>query len=289
MTDHFYSHFCPVQFPPVRGPAWSPDGRFVATEPFGDPADVIVAPADGSSRAKVVAKGFAATWAPDGTHFAYVRDCEVHVHSISGNSLGAETAAVPGFNYGWLPDGNLLVGGSGSGPSDWTIVDREGRLVRAYGSNAIVPLGGAYVLTRESFRTPGVEAGSSSPDSRLTLTDAAGNVVRVIENGSEAVFSPNRRYLVYGVRPPFQPDATVFILDLAAPTSDPAKLTTVRGFDDQTWSPDSRRMAFIQRNEDGTRQLMVLDTKSLDIAKVADNADNPQWFPDSKRLLFTGR
>ena len=107
-----------------------------------------------------------------------------------------------------------------------------------------------------------------------------------VEHGVDEDFSPDGRYLVYGVRSPFQPDMNFFVRDLTSRGAAPAKVMTVLDVDFPVWSPDANKMAFIQRNDDGSKQLTVLDVERLTLSKIANDGDSPRWFPDSKRLLY---
>ena len=283
--------------PPFCGPTfsqeWSPDGKKVAIQWYAlnGRGDIVVVDSGGGPEAFRL-DGFSPRWSPDGSRIGFaantVRDallappandiCSTHIITPAGG----EVAVVPGRAQGWLPDGTLVVSEQGA----TVVYDRDGRELRRLAANAILSPSGGYYTVYESFRTPG-EGDSSSPDSRFRLYDASGTALRTFEHAAPHGFSPDGRQLAYGERQPFQPDETLFLLDLTDPAADPRRVLTARAIDLATWSPDSKKLAFVQRFPDRLPLLRVLDTANLRIADIAEDVRSLRWFPDSGRLVYS--
>ncbi|GIF01307.1 PD40 domain-containing protein [Paractinoplanes rishiriensis] len=92
-------------------PRWSPDGRWITVESWGD---IVAVHRDGSSVPPVNltsahdSNDLVAAWAPGGRRFATANYAAVRVYSADGVS-GRDLAALPGaYRLDWNPDGRSL-------------------------------------------------------------------------------------------------------------------------------------------------------------------------------------
>lgn len=108
--------------------------------------------------------------------------------------------------------------------------------------------------------------------------------------------SPDGKWVVFSLVEPAY-DEKDQISDLWIVSTDgnvpPRRLTATKsGESDATWSPDSRKLAFVTRREgDEVSQIYVMDItnggEAVRVTSVSTGARAPQWRPDGKALLFT--
>jgi Tol biopolymer transport system component len=248
---------------------------------FGDPADILMAKADGSGGPVVVAQGFAPTWSPDGSHFAYVLDCEVHVAEAAGGFIGPDIFSVRGITYTWRADGSILATANDGSSATY---DRAGKTIEALPANANLAPRGDLVAIREQVKNEG----DGPPfTSRIHLKDAAtGATVRTFNDTSSVTFSPDGRYLAFESF--VCCEQKLFLLDLEDKDAVPQLVIVARGIPELAWAPDSKRLAFTHRASEpaGNDILTVVEAGSLRQTTIAQDAARPQWFPDGKRVLY---
>jgi dipeptidyl aminopeptidase/acylaminoacyl peptidase len=135
-----------------------------------------------------------------------------------------------------------------------------------------------------------VSLGASVPGTRLTH-----ELLWMMKRVSAPVVSPDGKWVVCSVlEPAYEPEKEVS--DLWLMPSDgsaaPRRITNTRAPESGvSWSPDSRRIAFVAKREgDETEQIYILDVASGGEAhrftEISTGATNPKWRPDGKAILF---
>ncbi len=255
---------------PNEHAGWSPDGRYVwIVESVRETAASLRLIDTVAGTDRVITEALrpelctpALNWAPDGRHML------IFEGASANHLLLVETAS--GTRYVNQPVPKTL------DPPQWS---SDGRFV-------LVPPGqsGEYiVISRES-----------------------GEIVHRFESATGPVgetthLSPDSRYLTYAVNAPVrgierpQPAGGMWIYDIAA---DEARLIIPLEEGERyqsrqsVFSPDSRFLATIQRREDRTAIVRVVDLSSADPAGAVSGYDGPyaslRWSPESRRLLLGG-
>jgi len=264
----------------VRGVAWSPDGRRLATTSRDRTARIWDA---GSGSELTVLRGhddwvWDVAWSPDGRRLATASND--HTVRIWDTEAGRELAVLHGhddevWRVGWSPDGRRLATGS------------RDRTVRVWDAETWSEL----VMLRHDDEFRGV---AWSPDGRRLATGSRDRTIRVwdAETGSELVMLHGHDDEVWGVA--WSPDGWRLATGSADRTAriwnahDGRELTVLRGHDDEArevaWSPDGRRLATgsIDRtariwNADSGGELLVLRGHNGWVRGVA-------WSPNGQLL-----
>ncbi len=131
-----------------------------------------------------------------------------------------------------------------------------------------------------------------SPAARAPVTHEA---IWLMKRVGPPAPSPDGRWVVFSVLEPAydeKDEASDLWIVPADGSAPPRRLTYTKGPESGvSWSPDSRRIAFIARREgDEAGQVYVLDLaggEALRISSLSAGASMPRFSPDGKSLLFT--
>ncbi|MFI7275330.1 AAA family ATPase [Streptomyces sp. NPDC049879] len=265
----------------VRGVAWSPDGRWIATASRDGTASVLDA-ASGRVRTVLPAQGCmveAVAWAPDSRKVATAsRDRLVRVWDAdTGAQLTALTGATDiGRSVAWSPDGTWLAG---------TSRDRVVRVWHAEtGRLAHEFPGHTDDVWGVAWSPDGARLASASHDRTARVWDlAAGTFVATVRGHADFVegvaWSPDGRSLATA-----SGDHTVRVSDAAT-----GRLRLlVRGHSDYVWNvawaPDGRSLASV--SSDRTVRLFdAEDAKPLAVFRGhGDTVWGVAWSPDGTRV-----
>ena len=237
---------------PLGAPTWSADGRHVAFA-LGRSGAIFVADARGLVRWHITLgkryTAYHALWAPDGRHIAYLFSSEASPYDV-----GVAVARPDGTD-----DHEIAPIAPGLLPPDelsepaWTA---DGRLAFHDQGTSTKP-GGIYSMNVDGS------------DRQLLVRD-----------GGQPAFSPGGSKLAYAAS-----IGGVYVAD--ADGSNPRPLALSTKATTPTWSPNGKRIAFLQRrsivvaNADGSSERVIASVSAAPYGSVF------VWSPDSKLIAFT--
>jgi Tol biopolymer transport system component len=268
-------------------PAWSPDSRklaFIAGPVEIGTDDLYVSDPDGGGRVRVahdvsLDQNEPFVWSPDGRRIAFVRTTGSGPQEHPGtifivSAQGGDERRIAGGRaiaaLAWSPDGRRLAFSAGGG----IFVARVGG-----GTQRVTPRGaGSSVSWAPSNRILFGDAKS------IYSIDGAGRGLRELGtqlNDGWPVWSPNGRTIAF-VR-----GHNARGLDVAADVW----TMTARGRNerragagyDPSWSPDSRRLAYV-RTVGGNPAIVVQPLAGT--ARIVAHGTSPSWSPDGSVIAF---
>lgn len=252
----------------------SATGPFILTSTVNDFSDIYTMNADGTGQVRV-ASGLstfpAATWSPDRTQIAHVRDRNgIYLMNADGSEV-REICRADSFSVihqlDWSPDGeDILFGGS-----LWAPIGRSRLTIWAVpstgGEGREVLYGGSYPSWSPDGRRMSYVTFADG-DAELHVANADGSDVRQLTTGGTffggSQWSPTDGVIAFTSRAagPIE----VWVIDAAGGT--PRRVTDATGTLDccPVWSPDGVRLAFKRSDvglltilPDGTDQRFVAD------------------------------
>lgn len=244
---------------PMYSPTWAPDGKRVAFEAgTGGLAGLYVVNTDGTGLKRVTFGGGQASWSPDGKWIAFHDGHSIRIIRPNGND--SRVVADNGFDPDWSPDSRHLVYVSVSdGRRELHVVGIDGK--------------GHKRLTKHP-RTEGehvVEEGGPvwSPDGRKIAYDVVHRTTCVAPQVPGGCAAGGR--LNYDI----------FVIN--ADGSGKRQLTFNPTFDwDPTWSPDSRRIAFVSfRGANPAGGIYTMDVDGTDMSALSIAGASPLAAVDS--------
>jgi Tol biopolymer transport system component len=214
---------------------------------------------------------------------AFVRGfSDLWVSNPDGSNPRLLVAAQPGASVGtpsWSPDGSTIVFGDGG--SIYT-VDADGRNVQRIGT------GSGPSFTPDGRVLAAVETEEGSADGLVVMDADGGNVRRLT-----STFAPGARWSPDGRQIAFTcPEPTPAVCTMNPDGSGLRRL--VEGGRQPDWSPDSRHLAFMVRDEDGAGNVAVVRRDGSQMRRVTNDplgnvsvgSTSVTWTPDG-RLLFS--
>lgn len=116
------------------------------------------------------------------------------------------------------------------------------------------------------------------------------NLLSIIPNAQQAVWSPDGQWIAYVARPAQDPnDLQIFLLNVAKGT---VKAITATSGDKShpAWSPEGKRIAFAGYDANFNRDIYVVDLGGGDPVQLMNTSevyeDNPVWSPDGGQILY---
>ncbi|HYZ77677.1 MAG TPA: hypothetical protein VE596_09920 [Gaiellaceae bacterium] len=137
------------------GPAWSPDGKWIATVSGSGDAVELVRPTGGAPvvvarRVGGPAYGPTLAWSPDALSLAYADLDGIHVVFPSGGDARL-LAAGPSSPLAWSPSGDAIAFVRGDGPA---LVTMEGAVRTLVAATGVVGVGWTAVRTGDRYHVP---------------------------------------------------------------------------------------------------------------------------------------
>jgi hypothetical protein len=205
-------------------------------------------------------------------------------------------------------DGLHTVRVHGSNGYDATLfapVDAAAPTVELDGPGATVPLNGRVPL---QFRCADTASGVASCTAKVdgvtrepgfeVPTSPLGSTHTIQLSATDRVGHPRTQtftYTVLGRGIVYTSTATgsgdIYVLPAdAGPATVPTRLTATSFIEiDPVWSPDSRRIAFSSKRDDGTWRIYLMDADGTDVTPLptgTGDALQPAWSPDGGRIAF---
>ena len=136
-------------------PAWSPDGKWIATVSGSGDAVELVRPTGGTprvvaSRVGPPAYGATLAWSPRGRRLAYADLDGIHLVSPAGGDARLLVAG-PSGPLAWAPGGGAIAFGRGGGP---TLVTTDGDVRTIVAAAGVTGAGWTAVRPGDRYRTP---------------------------------------------------------------------------------------------------------------------------------------
>jgi dipeptidyl aminopeptidase/acylaminoacyl peptidase len=184
----------------------------------------------------------------------------------------------------WSPDGKQIAyvrGAVGINNTEIVIVNinRKGIVKKTYGSDpAWSPDGKNLVFIRnDDIYTMNLE---TDVISLLHKSDD------LIESAPE--WSPNGEFIAYVAKERYR-DGNLFVMKIDGTNSQKVKMEeSVDIYSGISWSPDSRKIAFISQRQCGDVYVFDLITnKSTNLTNTIGDEVNPSWSPDGHSIVFS--
>jgi len=298
------------------GPAWSPDGRFIAFSREDPDRGIFIVPALGGTERRVtdrfvpppgiVLVGAEFDWSPDGKHLAlttYAPGTAAFITLFNvENGESRRLTSPPKISLGdyqprFAPDGRSLafLRFPNSGSADIHRIELSRTLAAESAPRRItfengVPRGYAWLPDESGFVFSSIHDGVSA----MWRVPASGSrTLRQMERAGENALSPS-----FGRTPGRMVytrsfvDSNIWRLDLSDLGSPPTRVISSSRADQQaTYSPDDRKIAFVS-DRTGRYELWLCDADGTNPAQLTNGAilpGTPRWSPDSRYLAYTAR
>jgi Tol biopolymer transport system component len=238
------------------GPAWSPDGQYIAVsfaERSGDKGEIYLLDRSGQNPTLLTHNGqnnYNPAWSHDSKQIAFfsqqgkdAETVELYVINADGtNERRLTQNQAQEYGAAWSPDDRQIAFGS-KADGDWQI----------------------YVMN----------ADGSNPQP-----------LAVRANGSAPSWSPDGQWLSITS----ERDGNADIYVLAADGRDQRNVTNDPSIDsNSSWSPDGSQLAFWS-DRTGTPNIFVMKRDGSQPVNLTNNldlsAENPSWSPDGKQIVF---
>lgn len=217
------------------------DGRMLV-----ESAGAVVAISPEGTRRRLLDSGGDASYSPDGTLVAFVRDGDLWLANADGSGQRrlAETPAVEESQPAWSPDGAQIA---------YTATVDGRRQIRAFR----LPTG------------PSVRIEASATEEWSAAMSRTGRIAFVSNRDGAPTVYVDR----LGAN-----DPTPF--DTTPPTEAPNDIRHVR------WSPDGRRLVYASEAADGTTAIVVDDGTTQTAITQPGTDERPVWSPTGSRIVF---
>jgi tricorn protease len=168
----------------------------------------------------------------------------------------------------------------------YTLPAKTGRIVRVAGEPGVRYRDGRFLPDGKSILTISTKSGETEfwkyPANGEGAPEQWTNDSKV--QRSEGVPSPDGRWLAHRDK-----DQQLWVYDIKAKTEKRIAQSMVDDFQDLSWSPDSRWLAYVEAATDQFRQIKILNVESGTIQAITSdryNSVNPTWSSDGKWLYF---
>jgi hypothetical protein len=217
------------------------DGRMLV-----ESAGAVVAISPEGTRRRLLDSGGDASYSPDGTLVAFVRDGDLWLANADGSGQRrlAETPAVEESQPAWSPDGAQIA---------YTATVDGRRQIRVFR----LPTG------------PSVRIEASAAEEWSAAVSRTGRIAFVSNRDGAPTVYVDR----LGAN-----DPTPF--DTTPPTEAPTDIRHVR------WSPDGRRLVYASEAADGTTAIVVDDGTTQTAITQPGTDERPVWSPTGSRIVF---
>ena len=256
--------------------AWSPDGRFIASDVWDDVSIVIIEVETGALRNITStpdgtgAGDFHPAWSPDGTQLAFqsgdVQTPEIWIMNADGSQAHK---IADGCCPAWQPAPQMAAPETAD-----TVVSQTPTRIAA------TLAGGRIAFDSQQ---------NGEFNSEIYVMNADGSGQANLTNNSSGDYYPS--WSPDGTRIVFMSgrDGSVGIYAMSADGSNVTRLTNSQASD--TWpscSPDGDRVAFVS-DRDGNNEIYVMNIDGSGVTRLTYNTVGdgwPTWSPDSTRIAF---
>ncbi len=168
----------------------------------------------------------------------------------------------------------------------FTLPAKAGRIVKVAGEPGVRYRDGRFLPDGKSIVTISTKSGETEfwkyPANGEGAAEQWTNDAKV--QRSEGIPSPDGHWLAYGDK-----DQQLWIYDIKAKTGKRIAQSMVDEFQDLSWSPDSRWLAYVEGAADRFDQIKILNVETGTIQAITSdryNSVNPTWSSDGKWLYF---